>query len=161
MKETTEDSTNIALVRTDEEIESCFSVMRELRTQLVQSEFVQSVQRLEKGGFRLAFLKENGQIKAVAGFRVTENLDNSRFMYVEDLVTTSVERSKSYGQQLFDWLFDFARLHNCRALTLDSGVQRFEAHRFYLRNRMRISSHHFWLAVSAEPGSGRSGFDAE
>ena len=60
MTETTEDSTSIALVRTDEEIESCFSVMRELRTQLVQSQFVQSVRRLEKGGFRLAFLKENG-----------------------------------------------------------------------------------------------------
>jgi hypothetical protein len=26
---------------------------------------------------------------------------------------------------------------------LDSGVQRFGAHRFYLRRRMNITSHHF------------------
>jgi hypothetical protein len=28
-------------------------------------------------------------------------------------------------------------------LDLDSGVQRHDAHRFYLRERMHISSHHF------------------
>jgi GNAT superfamily N-acetyltransferase len=87
-------------------------------------------------------------VKAVAGFRVVENLDNGRFIYVGDLVTKPQERSKGYGQRLFDWLLDCARSEGCGALTLDSGVQRFDAHRFYLKNRMRISSHHFWLLVS-------------
>ncbi|MGX1791676.1 hypothetical protein ACWIDW_01820 [Microbacterium sp. NPDC055312] len=31
----------------------------------------------------------------------------------------------------------------CRQLDLDSGVQRFDAHRFYLRERMNIDAHHF------------------
>ncbi|MGZ5001726.1 MAG: GNAT family N-acetyltransferase, partial [Chthoniobacterales bacterium] len=30
---------------------------------------------------------------------------------------------------------------------LDSGVQRFDAHRFYLMKRMKISSHHFSLEL--------------
>ncbi|MGZ5023946.1 MAG: GNAT family N-acetyltransferase, partial [Chthoniobacterales bacterium] len=34
-------------------------------------------------------------------------------------------------------------------LTLDSGVQRFDAHRFYLMKRMKISSHHFVLDLSS------------
>ena len=130
--------------------------MRELRSQVRESEFLETVRRLEKGGFRLAYVKEHGDLKAVAGFQVTENLDNGRFMYVEDLVTKPNERSKGYGQRLFDWLIDYAGSHGCAAVTLDSGVQRFDAHRFYLRNRMRISSHHFWVAVSGKQASRRS-----
>jgi hypothetical protein len=48
---------------------------------------------------------------------------------------------------LFDWLVGEARAAGCQSLELDSGVQRFDAHRFYLRNRMAISSHHFRLAL--------------
>ena len=148
MDERTEDHDGIGLARSDEEIQSCFHIMRELRTQIVESEFVQLVRKLEKGGYQLVFLREHGDVKAVAGFRATENLDNGRFMYVDDLVTNAEERSKGYGQRLFDWLLKRARSEGCDALTLDSGVQRFDAHRFYLRNKMRISSHHFWIAVS-------------
>jgi GNAT superfamily N-acetyltransferase len=148
MNERTEDHDGIGLARSDEEIKSCFPIMHELRTQLVESEFVQLVRELEKGGYQLVFLREHGDVKAVAGFRATKNLDNGRFMYIDDLVTNAEERSKGYGQQLFDWLLKRARSEGCGALTLDSGVQRFDAHRFYLRNKMRISSHHFWIAVS-------------
>jgi GNAT superfamily N-acetyltransferase len=143
---------DIGLVRLDAEIQRCFPLMRELRPQVRESEFLETVRRLEKGGFRLAYVKEHGDVKAVGGFRVTENLDNGRFMYVDDLVTKPDERSKGYGQRLFDWLLDYARSHGCGALSLDSGVQRFDAHRFYLRNRMRISSHHFWMPVDRQRG---------
>ena len=130
--------------------------MKELRTHLRESELVETVRRFEKIGFRLAFVSFGRDVKSVAGFRITENLDNGRFMYVDDIVTNSDERSKGYGQQLFDWLQEYAAREGCAALTLDSGVQRFDAHRFYLRNRMRISSHHFWIKVSGtkEPGGG-------
>jgi hypothetical protein len=40
-----------------------------------------------------------------------------------------------------------ARREGCRALHLDSGVQRFAAHRFYLGKRMEITSRHFGLAL--------------
>jgi len=36
-------------------------------------------------------------------------------------------------------------------LHLDSGVQRFSAHRFYLSKRMEISSHHFSLKLDSTP----------
>ncbi len=34
-------------------------------------------------------------------------------------------------------------------LTLDSGVQRFAAHRLYLRQRMDITSHHFTMNLKS------------
>ncbi|MBV8055720.1 MAG: GNAT family N-acetyltransferase, partial [Deltaproteobacteria bacterium] len=77
-------------------------------------------------GFRLVFGGVDRDVKSVAGFRITENLDNGRFMYVDDLVTNSNERSEGYGQRLFDWLQEYATREGCIALTLDSGVQRFD-----------------------------------
>ena len=54
-------------------------------------------------------------------------------------------RSLGLGSALFDWLVAEARAEGCAKLELDSGVQRFDAHRFYLAKRMIISSHHFSL----------------
>ena len=83
----------------------------------------------------------------MAGIRVMENLAWGKFLYVDDLVTASAARSQGYGDKLFDWLLDYARAGGCEQLHLDSGVQRFEAHRFYLRKRMSISSHHFSMLI--------------
>jgi GNAT superfamily N-acetyltransferase len=69
------------------------------------------------------------------------------FLYVDDLVSKSGDRSKGYGNQLFNWLVNYAQTENCQQLTLDSGVQRFAAHRFYLHQRMEITSHHFTLKL--------------
>jgi GNAT superfamily N-acetyltransferase len=135
----------VRIATADAEVGRCFAVMKELRTHLAESEFLGQVRRIERDGFRLAYVDDQATVKAVAGFRLTENLANGRFMYVDDLVTDSRARSRGYGQLLLDWLIDHARTNRCDALTLDSGVQRFAAHRFYLRNRMAISSHHFFL----------------
>jgi len=42
-----------------------------------------------------------------------------------------------------DWLEAVAREDGCGQLHLDSGVQRFDAHRFYFTRGMAIRSHHF------------------
>ena len=64
-----------------------------------------------------------------------------------DLVSLDGKRSKGHGKTLFDWLASHARQKGCSYLELDSGVQRFDAHRFYLTNRMIISAHHFRLKL--------------
>jgi len=86
-------------------------------------------------------------MKAVAGFRISENLAYGKFLYVDDLVSKTEDRSKGYGGALFDWLVALAREHECDQFHLDSGVHRFAAHRFYLTKRMDISSHHFVLKL--------------
>jgi GNAT superfamily N-acetyltransferase len=78
---------------------------------------------------------------------ISESLAWGKFLYIDDLVSKSGDRSKGYGGELFDWLIDYARAENCQQLTLDSGVQRFAAHRFYLRRRMEITSHHFTIKL--------------
>jgi GNAT superfamily N-acetyltransferase len=132
---------------TDGEILACYPVMAELRPHIVKQEFVTQVRRQQKNGYCLACLAEGEEIQAVVGFRISESLAWGRYLYVDDLVSRAPIRSQGYGHELFKWVVEFAKSEGCEALHLDSGVQNFAAHRFYLRNKMSISSHHFRLSL--------------
>jgi GNAT superfamily N-acetyltransferase len=138
----------IDIARTDQEIQDCWRVMAHLRTHVAEDEFVDRVRRQMAGsGYALARLESGGGVRAVAGYRVSECLAWGKFLYVDDLVTGPEFRSKGYGDALLTWLIEQAREQDCDQFHLDSGVQRFGAHRFYLRNRMEITSHHFVLKL--------------
>lgn len=141
-------SCSIALAETDADILRCFPVMAELRPHLIEADFVRRVRRMQPSGYQLAFLEDDtASVRSVAGFRQMDLLFSGKTLYVDDLVTDAASRSKGYGDQLFDWLVARARAEHCAEFSLDSGIQRVDAHRFYLRKRMKISSFHFSLPL--------------
>lgn len=137
----------IALAGSDSEIGNCFAVLSQLRPHLGQVDFLARVRRQQQGGYQLAFLSEAGNVRAVGGFRMFETLAWGRMLYVDDLVTDAAHRSCGHGEALFDWLVAYARAADCGEFHLDSGVQRFGAHRFYLARRMDLTCHHFALQL--------------
>jgi GNAT superfamily N-acetyltransferase len=137
----------VKLATSDPEIARCYPVVVQLRPHLSEDAFVPTVRRQQLGGYELAFVEDEGEVAAVAGFRLLDNLFAGRMLYVDDLVTDERRRSKGFGKALFDDLVEHARANGCLTLELDSGVQRFDAHRFYLSNRMAITSHHFRLKL--------------
>lgn len=137
----------IAKAETDEQIRRCFPVMAQLRPHLVEAEFLGRVRRQQRAGYDLAFLSDKKMVMAVAGYRFGESLSWGKFIYVDDLVTAEAYRSKGFGKHLFAWLVKHAKARGCEQFHLDSGVQRFGAHRFYLVNRMDIIGHHFALKL--------------
>jgi GNAT superfamily N-acetyltransferase len=129
---------------TDAEIASTFATMHELRPHLREEEYLATILRMRKtDGYRMAAAIEGGERPCVAGFRYGENLARGKYLYVDDLVTAATARSHGYGKAMLDWLAEEARNRGCQVLLLDSGVQRFGAHRFYLRERFDILGHHF------------------
>lgn len=142
----------------EQEIEDCYPVMAELRPHVAADEFLQRIRRQQQlAGFQLAYLADGegkaarkAEVKAVAGIRVSECLAFGKYLYVDDLATKAGERSKGYGGALFDWLVEYARAEGCDYFTLDSGVQRFAAHRFYLTKRLIIQAHHFVMPLARE-----------
>ncbi len=146
-------ASTIALARSDAEIAACYPVMAQLRPHIAAEDFVPRVRRQMSQGYELAVLSADGRPAAVAGFRVLEYLFSGVTLYVDDLVTDSAHRSKGYGEDLLSWLTEHGIGRGCLSLQLDSGVQRYDAHRFYLTQRMRISSHHFALDLPPKPGS--------
>jgi len=114
-----------------------------LRPQLEEQEFVSRVQVQQAQGFQLVLGEDAGKVVAVAGFRILEVLATGRTLYVDDLVTDDTLRSRGYGKAMLDWLQDHARQQDCETFSLDSGTHRQEAHAFYFRERMRVTSFHF------------------
>lgn len=131
------------LMSSDAEIASCYAVMSQLRPQIPAEQFVARVRSQMQDGYQLLAAATEDRVAAVAGFRISQNLAWGRFLYVDDLVTDSAKRSMGYGELLMRWLIERAQAERLDELHLDSGVQRFDAHRFYLTQRMKISSHHF------------------
>ncbi len=135
----------VVIAETDAAIARCHPVLAQLRPHVAAAEFVGRVRRQMAGGYVLASLDSGGQPVAVAGYRFGENLHHGRYLYVDDLATDEPARSTGAGRRLFEWLIGQARAADCAALLLDSGVQRYRAHRFYLREGMEIRAHHFVL----------------
>lgn len=134
----------IKQLSTDQEIESTFPVMSQLRPHMVEGEYLATIRRMEDSdGYRLAAVLEEDSVRCVAGYRISEFLAYGKILYVDDLVTDEDARSRDFGGRMVGWLAEEARKEGCVQFHLDSGVQRHDAHRFYFREGMKISSYHF------------------
>lgn len=132
-------------------LRACWPVMRQLRPHLDEAAFLDQVLRQKTScGYRIACASNSAQaapVRGCAGFRITEFLAWGRTLYVDDLVTDEAHRGQGVGGVLMDWLVAEARSAGCAQLHLDSGVQRYGAHRFYLTHGMDITSHHFRIEL--------------
>lgn len=134
---------NVSLLSTDKELDKVALVMLQLRPNYTYDSITKQMKKQLKQGYQLAFVENNGMVIAVAGFVINEKLAWGKHLYVDDLVTLETKRSTGAGKFLMDWLKQYAKEKNCEQLHLDSGVEKFSAHRFYLREQFKIASHHF------------------
>lgn len=123
--------------------ETVLPVLQELRPHLTAELLGQVLEEGAPQGLRFTGVFVGAECVAVAGWRVIANTSAIRKLYVDDLVTASTARSAGYGKLLLDELITRARGLGCTKIDLDSGVQRHDAHRFYLREQMEIVGHHF------------------
>jgi GNAT superfamily N-acetyltransferase len=84
-----------------------------------------------------------GDCVGVAGWRVMDTTSVGRKLYVDDLVTDAAHRSAGVGAALLAHLDRRGAALGCKVLELDSGHQRVDAHRFYLREGFADVSRHF------------------
>jgi GNAT superfamily N-acetyltransferase len=118
------------------------SVHRQLRTAL-PADYESKMKRVFAGGARMCVATEGGAVRGVAVYRINENTFEGLHLYVDDLVTDENLRSKGVGHALMQHLQGLARAARCEAYTLDSGTQRQQAHKFYYREGMVVTSFHF------------------
>jgi Acetyltransferase (GNAT) family. len=120
----------------------CAEVHRQLRPQLPDDYSGRMAQVFASGGRMIAAV-ENEKVLGLAVFRVLSKTSSGCELYVDDLLTAEGERSRGVGQMLVEWLKRWGRENGCWTLTLDSGTQRYRAHRFYMREGFEIQSFHF------------------
>jgi GNAT superfamily N-acetyltransferase len=133
-----------------------YAAMRELRPNIgSEAEFVARVDDVQRpGGYRLvgSFQPDESVAAAVAGFRIADMLAWGHYLYVDDLVTRERARRAGHASALLDWLRTEAERDGCNSFQLDSGSQRHDAHRLYLRWGLSITGHHFGRVLGADTG---------
>ena len=133
----------VRIAEEDTDFEIAGSLLVQLRTNYDLRTIVSQIKAQQKRGYTIAYIKEEGQAICAAGFVIETRLAWGKYMYVEDLITDEHRRSSGIGKVMMDWLKSYAQKNGCDQVHLDSGVQRFAAHRFYLREGFNIASHHF------------------
>jgi len=118
------------------------TVHRQLRPQL-PADYVGRLGAVFANGGRLLLATEGEAVRGVALWRLIENTYEGRRLYVDDLVTDENHRSQGVGKRLLAALRATGEACGCDVLALDSGVQRQQAHKFYFREGMTISSFSF------------------
>lgn len=119
-------------LKLEKEILSGYKVMKHLRTHLDEQAYLQLVlEAHKKEGYKLIALYEQEKMVAITGFMPMITLYNGRFIWVCDLVTEPSERSKGYGEILLEYVHEWAKEHGYDKVSLSSGLQRVDAHRFY------------------------------
>jgi GNAT superfamily N-acetyltransferase len=122
----------IRILETEEEWREAFAVMGQLRKHLDEEQYVALVKECrEKEKYQLAALEVDHSIKAVVGFQPMVTLYNGRFVWICDLITDESQRSKGYGKALLSYVHEWARGIGVNRVSLSSGLQRKDAHRFY------------------------------
>ncbi len=118
------------------------AVHRQLRTALLP-EYEAKMKRVFAGGARMCVAADGADVAGVAVYRMYENTFYGKQLYVDDLVTDEARRSSGVGRTLLGYLEQKARAAGFDSLTLDSGTQRLQAHKFYFREGMAVTSFHF------------------
>lgn len=139
---------NILHANSEDEIAACFPAFKVLRPHLEESDFVSRVVRQQAQGYCLCYIRDSGIVVAAAGYRLLEFLAWGKILYIDDLITLPANRGNGFAGALMDFLVLRGRELDCQQLHLDSGYQRNEAHRLYLKKGMHLDCHHFAIHLN-------------
>jgi len=128
---------------TKEDFLSCWDVVRELRPHLDMDQYLTLMLYMLDEGYKLIFIQENGKSVSFCGYRKTTMLHRGRSIYIDDLCTLPEARGKGHGKALLEYVLKEAQKEELKSIHLDSGHHRHDAHRLYLNDGFRITSHHF------------------
>lgn len=133
-------------------VSEALPVLLELRPHLTAASFTAVYEEGHPQGLRFLAAYDGDRCVGVAGWRMIACTSLIRRLYVDDLVTSATARSGGVGRALLGELERRAAEAGSAWLTLDSGVTRFDAHRFYFRERMAATAHHFTKPVAGSAG---------
>jgi GNAT superfamily N-acetyltransferase len=125
-------------------------VHRQLRPHLPEN-YLGRMREVLAGGAEMAVAVVDGRVAGVTVFRVLEKTHSGRDLYCDDLVTDEKQRSTGVGHALVEYMEKVCRERQCDTFSLDSGTQRQQAHKFYFREGMTITSFHFDKKISKKP----------
>jgi ribosomal protein S18 acetylase RimI-like enzyme len=119
-------------LKTAEDREVGYCLLRQLRTELSFSEFneLRSEANL-RDHYTLIGAFEDNQCLGVMGYRILFDFVHGKHLYVDDLVVSPLSRSQGIGASLLGHAEKIAEENKCRGLRLSTGLENERGRRFY------------------------------
>lgn len=131
-------------ISTTDEVRDLWPLIHLLRPHLTGADELASAWRVQvDDGYRLAFVRgRDGRPAGAVGFRAARTLAWGRHVYVDDLIVDDSSRRQGIGALLLAYVEQEAEALGCSEIHLDTGYERHDAHRLYLRRGYRFRCHH-------------------
>ena len=129
------------------ELYTVYDLLKQLRQELSYDEFEDLIYEMRHMEYKMIGIFEKDILVCYAGVAVQTNLYHKRHLYIFDLVTDAVLRSRGYGKMMLEYLADYAKMAACENLVLSSGLQREDAHRFYMAEGFEKKSYLFVKSI--------------
>ena len=122
------------VVRDRDDLDRCYPILKELRTQLTLEEYLQIyTQSHQSDGYEIAAIESQGEIMAIMGYRVLFDYVRGKHLYIDDLVTSEKARSQGLGAELLKFAEGVAKELGCSSLRLCTGTENERGMKFYER----------------------------
>ena len=136
-----ENMMEIVELKSTEELEQAFTVLKELRQKLNFRDYLDIYKKAsEKDCFCLVGVFEGKNCLAVMGYRILYDFVHGKHLYIDDLIVTDKCRSQGMGAHLLNHAEKIAQENQCRGLRLCTGIDNHRGKKFYERNN--------WIAKS-------------
>lgn len=125
--------------------EAFFPLHRSLRPHFEAFDaYFAQMQRVLADHARLLLVYDaEGRPVGLALYRIHHNTYQHKLFFLEDLVVDEARRGEQFGTRILRHCEDLARQEGCRHVSLDSGVFRPRAHKFYFLHDYFAESFHF------------------
>lgn len=138
---------NIQEANTKEEISLCYPVLLSLRSHLTLETTIVKVLAQQNEGYHLMYTSSDNIVTAILGYRIFNSLAWGKTFYIDDLATLPRFQKQGFASHLLEWSISRAQQLGCEQLHLDTGFDRKDAQRLYLKHNFNFASHHMAIIL--------------
>lgn len=116
------------------ELDTIYEVLSQLRPELSYKEFDDLAYDMRHMEYKMIGMLRRGELICYAGVCVQTSFSHKRHLLIFDLVTDQKYRGQKYGEQMLEYLEDYARTAMCEKLVISSGLEKERVCKFYEKN---------------------------
>ena len=139
-------NTIVKEAESESQVRKCWHSFSQLRLNIPSDiDFLKQWEIQKYEGYKLIYIEDDSIVIAAAGYRLMHTMAWGKIIYIDDLIAHDTKRGKGYGTILLKYIQDIAKELSCNSVQLDTGYQRHQAHKSYLRNGFNMTCHHMEL----------------
>lgn len=100
------------------------------------------LEEIKQNGYECAGVFNNDQLIAICGMWTLAKIYVGKQMEIDNVAVLPEYRSQKIGNQLMEWVYDYARSKGCNSVELNTYVGNHRSHKFYYNEGFKILGFH-------------------